>query len=171
MRPHLTHLLTPAASLQDVRVACGTTTPDHATWLREHVTCQLCLRPPRPACTCGPLMPLCPACRAWNATQRGRPTTLPALRTEKAFQAWVQQEALAAGWMYHHVHDSRHSPAGYPDTTLVRETRLVFAELKMPGKRPTMAQQAWLDALAGVTQVQSAVWNPDDLETILEVLR
>jgi hypothetical protein len=47
----------------------------------------------------------------------------------------------------------------------------VFAELKMPGKRPTMAQQAWLDALAGVTQVQSAVWNPDDLETILEVLR
>jgi hypothetical protein len=115
---------------------------------------------------------LCPACWGGNGQHGARQTTPPGpITTEKAFQEAVRRLALDSSWMYYHTTDSRHSPSGYPDVTLVKGDRLLFAELKMPGKRPTMAQQAWLDALAGVTHVQACVWTPDDLEAMLGVLR
>jgi hypothetical protein len=41
----------------------------------------------------------------------------------------------------------------------------------MPGKRPTAAQQRWLDALARVQTVTTHLWTPDDWTEIDAVLR
>lgn len=165
--PALIHLLTNPGDLAASTVVCGARDAALATWDVPRVTCPQCLRP----CTCGPARPVCPACRAWNAAHRGRPTHLPALKTEKAFQEAVRELATTHTWLYYHTQDARKSPAGFPDTVCVRGPQLVCAELKMPGKRPTPAQQQWLDALAQVTQVQTFLWFPADMDTILEVLR
>lgn len=167
--PQLIHWLSESPALVTTSaVVCGDPTAAVATWDAARVTCPQCLR----RCTCGPLVPLCPRCSAFNAAHHRGPTRLPTtLRTEKAFQAWLKEAALAAGWKYYHPYTSIRSTAGYPDTTLVRGPLLRFVELKMPGKRPTAAQQGWLEALGQVTQVSSHVWYPTDRDTILEVLQ
>jgi len=50
--------------------------------------------------------------------------------TEKEWQAQVIKLATMLSWKVFHTHDSRRSTAGYPDLTLVRRSRVVFAELK-----------------------------------------
>lgn len=167
--PSPIHHLTSPGQLTAATVVCGARDAALGSWDLQQVTCPACQRGP---CTCGPGRPLCPACRTWNAAHRDRPTTAPALKTEKQFQEALRQRALAAGFLYYHVHDSRHSPAGFPDTVLVHPARglAVFAELKLPGKRPTPPQQRWLDALAQVERVVTRLWRPDDWGEIEETL-
>lgn len=64
----------------------------------------------------------------------------------------------------------RNAP-GLPDVLLLRRPRLVVAELKQQGKRPTPAQQRWLDEFAACG-VETYVWSTsaEDWQTILEVL-
>jgi hypothetical protein len=83
----------------------------------------------------------------------------------------VRTLARATRWMTFHPHDSRRSEPGWPDLALVRPPRLVFAELKRERGRVSRDQQAWLDALAAVTQVDVYVWRPSDAARILEALR
>lgn len=78
--------------------------------------------------------------------------------------------ALALGWLGYHTHRSQHSPAGFPDLCLVRDGRLIFAELKRQAAKhkPTPAQVAWLDALDDVAVRAAAavtvyLWRPLDL--------
>jgi hypothetical protein len=175
--PALIHQLTGApGQLAASSVACGARDAACASWDARQVTCPTCAR----ACTCGPGTTPCPACRAldqvqgrlWNRQHGARQTTPPTgFTTEKAFQEWLRGLALAQGWTYYHTNDSRRSPSGFPDVLAVRGDRLVVAELKLPGKRPTAAQQQWLDALARVSQVTTHLWSPEDLETIREVLQ
>ena len=75
------------------------------------------------------------------------------------------------GWRVFHVHDSRRSRAGFPDLVLVRGFRLIFAELKAPGKKPTPEQEEWLSALA--VNAKCYVWRMADWDSgaIMEVLR
>ena len=96
--------------------------------------------------------------------------------TEKAFQAQVVALARTLGWQVYHPFDSRRSTPGFPDLTLVRDRRLVFAELKTERGRVTAAQRGWLDALGGVAAAADCVevylWRPsdwDDIERILSV--
>ena len=49
---------------------------------------------------------------------------------------------------------------GYPDLTMVRDTRLIFAELKSERGRTTVDQQDWLHALKAVAEVR--LWRPGD---------
>ena len=66
-------------------------------------------------------------------------------QTEAQFQAVVIEYAELHGWRVYHTHDSRRSQAGFPDLTMVRaEPRLIFAELKSEGGKPTDEQTAWL---------------------------
>lgn len=149
----LIHRLTHASQLQGTAVVCGAHDATVATWEVARVTC--------------------PACRARGlpAPPRGQKRAALRFPSEKAFQAAVKQLAQAHGWLYHHHTISLHSAAGWVDTVLVKGPRLVGAELKMPGNTPTAAQQSWLDALAAVREVQTAVWYPDDWPQIVEVLR
>ena len=173
--PQLIHHLTHPGDVAASAVLCGAPDASQGTWDRVLVTCDACLGLRAP-CTCSPSTPTCPACHAFRQGGRsaGRPRLAPelqTLRSEKAFQEALRQAALAAGWLYFHPQISLQSAPGYPDLTVVRGERLIFAELKMPGKTPTAAQQRWLDALGSVEHVATHLWYPADLAQALEVLR
>ena len=91
--------------------------------------------------------------------------------SETAFQNQVVEQAGWLGWRHYHTFDSRRSPAGFPDLVLVRNGRLVLAELKAAGGRMTPAQTDWYadlmlvqDAAPGVVAVRS--WRPSDQAAI-----
>ena len=54
-----------------------------------------------------------------------------------------------------------HTTPGFPDLVLVRNGRLIFAELKREGKDPTDDQEDWLFALRG-TAAEVYTWRPRD---------
>lgn len=89
---------------------------------------------------------------------------------ERDFQRSVTDLARVTHWLTYHTHDSRRSAAGFPDLTLVRGDRLVFAELKRAGQNPTEAQREWLEALGRVERVEAHLWRPGDWEEIERVL-
>ena len=121
-------------------------------------------------CTCtGPL--LCPTCHAL-AVRAGvlGPAAVPI--SEKSFQAAVIRVAKQEGWLVHWTFDSRRSPSGYPDLTLVHPARHIAlcCELKVPGGVLTLAQQRWLTVLGQVERVEAHVWFPDDMPSIRALL-
>jgi hypothetical protein len=59
--------------------------------------------------------------------------------------------------------------AGFPDLVLVRRPRVIVAELKAEGEKPTRLQRAWLDEFAACG-IPSFVWHPSDFEAVKEVL-
>ena len=59
--------------------------------------------------------------------------------------------------------------AGLPDLILVRRPRLVVAELKAEGEKPTTAQRGWLDEYEACG-IETFVWYPSDFETIKGLL-
>jgi hypothetical protein len=158
-------------------MACSARTALHATWDRALVTCAACLQVAREPCTCGPETRLCPACRIWSRTHRSDGTTKTGggmqITTEKQFQEEVRRLAKECGWLVYHQYNSMKSPAGFPDLVMVHPAsgRLLCIELKIRGKDPTPAQQAWLDALSQVRHVAAEVWRPDDFARILALLR
>lgn len=95
--------------------------------------------------------------------------------SESAFQRQVVQLAVAFGWRWFHVHDSRRSNAGFPDLVLVRPSRggrvgrTLFVELKTEKGRLRVEQVAWLADLAAAGQ-EAYCWRPsswDDIERLL----
>lgn len=94
--------------------------------------------------------------------------------TEKQFESQVKDLAKMFGWLYYHTWRSFHSPAGFPDCVMVRDTRTIFAELKTDNlsvSQPSFEQYAWLYALNEAGQ-EVYLWRPGDLDTeIVEVLR
>lgn len=93
--------------------------------------------------------------------------------TERDLLAAVRRLAAALSWRAYHTHRSQHSPAGFPDLTLVRDGRLVFAELKTERGKTTPEQDAWLEDLGlvevntsdhrGYSDVAVYLWRPSDL--------
>lgn len=108
--------------------------------------------------------------RAGGATPKGR-RLLDLAVTEAELQANVLDLASRFRWLSYHVFDSRRSAAGYPDLTLVRGDRLIFAELKSERGRVTTEQQDWLAALGEVTTVDAHLWRPSSWPEIDEALR
>jgi hypothetical protein len=122
---------------------------------------------------------------------------------EREFQRLVTDLAELFGWQWAHFRPAQtqrgwRTPVsgplgqGWPDLTLVRtrDQRLLFAELKREGMRPTPEQRAVLDQLrsivgetngrpyhnggyAGPPRAEVHVWHPSDLSSgrIAEVLR
>lgn len=97
--------------------------------------------------------------------------------TEASWQRTVLDLARRLGWLAYHPPKAgvrangsvRLVPAGFPDLTLVRGDRLVFAELKRETGKTTPAQDEWLAALAA-TGAQTFVWRPSDLDHVRTVL-
>ena len=93
------------------------------------------------------------------------------IRNEREFTDRVRYEAELAGWeKVYHTYNSQRSTPGFPDLCMVKGDRLVFAELKMPKKKATVAQQEWLEALGAVPGVEAYLWTPDDIDEILTCL-
>lgn len=91
--------------------------------------------------------------------------------TEKQFQAQVIQLAKVLRWKVQFHWRSFHSPAGWPDLTLVRADRIIHAELKTVKGKVSEAQQEWLDVLAATGKCEVYVWRPADFDVITDILR
>lgn len=102
------------------------------------------------------------------APKSSRTAKVPEL-SEAEFQAQVIAIAEGWGWLVIHINDSRKQKAvGWPDLVLIRE-RVLYRELKRVGRRPTLVQQATLDALKGAGQ-DVGVWTPADWPDIHQAL-
>ncbi len=92
--------------------------------------------------------------------------------TEASWQQQVTDLADILGWRWYHTHDSRRSPAGFPDLVLVnvRRGRTIFAELKTDRGKVSAAQQQWLDDLDAASQ-ETYVWRPRDWRAVVVTLQ
>lgn len=59
---------------------------------------------------------------------------------------------------------------GFPDLTLSKLGRLVFLELKMPGKVPTQAQREWIARLQTVPGVDAYIVFPSHWPDVVDLL-
>jgi hypothetical protein len=86
---------------------------------------------------------------------------------EKALLAQIRGLAKAHSWLTYHVFDARRSEEGYPDLTLVKPGRLIFAELKSEKGKLSHEQAVWLDMLRhSIPGIEVYCWRPRDLPTI-----
>lgn len=93
------------------------------------------------------------------------------LITEKQFLEQIRSLAKMTGWMVYHTYDSRRSQAGFPDLTMARRPRIIFAEAKREGGEATDPQEEWGDELSDCGGVEYYLWQPSDWDQIVEVLR
>lgn len=97
-------------------------------------------------------------------------TAVPALR-ESDFQRQVLDLARIYQWRSYHPMLSKWSERGFPDLTLIRPPRIVFAELKREKGKTTSFQDEWGELLADCPGVEYYLLRPSDLERIVEILR
>jgi len=95
--------------------------------------------------------------------------TPPAL-TETRFQQQVVKLAELLGWRWYHTHDSRRSPAGFPDLVLLRRPRVIFLELKADRTVVTDAQRDWIAELRACGQ-EAYIARPKHWERLERILR
>ena len=91
--------------------------------------------------------------------------------TEREFTQQVRDLAQLLGWTVYHTWVAIRSPKGFPDLVLVREQRLLFAELKSEKGTPTDAQEEWLESLRRVPGVEVYLFRPSDWPTIVRILQ
>lgn len=95
-------------------------------------------------------------------------------RNENEFEAWVISILRVNGWRISSMKDSRKQRwdvhKGIPDIVAIKaETgELLFAELKMPGKKPTPEQEEWIKDLRTVFPITVVVWRPENEQHIIE---
>ena len=89
---------------------------------------------------------------------------------EKYFSQQVVDLAKILNWKVYRCWLSIHSPAGFPDLTMCRGERLIFAELKSDSGKVSLKQEEWLDALK-ITKAEVYVWYPGDFDQIAEILQ
>jgi VRR-NUC domain len=99
------------------------------------------------------------------------PTPKPRHYPEKDFMHSVLELVNLMGWLSYHTHNSKHSSPGFPDLVMVKDTHLIFAELKSDNGKTTPDQKKWLEALSKVETVSSHLWKPQDWEKIEGKLR
>ena len=111
--------------------------------------------------------------RGWGAAKRDArgKWTAEGEDSESRFQSNVIALAKLCGWRHYHTWNSRRSEPGFPDLCMVRGERLVFAELKRAGEKPTAEQEAWLGELRRVPGVEALLWRPEDWPAIEKTLR
>lgn len=90
--------------------------------------------------------------------------------SERDLQQCVVELARWLGWEVWHDNDSRRNDAGWPDLVLVRDERMVIAELKTQRGRLRAAQRHWMRLLLRVRGVEYYLWRPSSWSRIVEVL-
>jgi VRR-NUC domain len=100
---------------------------------------------------------------------------------EASFMDAVLAVAKLAGWRTLHIRPARRADGswrtpiggdgkGWPDLTLVRPPRLLFAELKSETGTLRPEQREWLDVLRLLPQAEVFLWTPADWNLLVEVL-
>lgn len=90
---------------------------------------------------------------------------------EAQWQAKVVEFARWNGWHVFHPYYSRRSEPGWPDLSMIRGDRLVFAELKSRTGRVSPPQHHVLGLLAAVPHVEVYLWRPMDWPDVMQVLQ
>lgn len=85
--------------------------------------------------------------------------------------AAVTNLAKHLGWMTYHPFWSVRSTPGFPDLTLVKPPRIIFAELKTETGRLTSSQCQWIETLQHCDGVRVFVWRPSDWDFIVKCLQ
>ena len=93
------------------------------------------------------------------------------LITEKEFMSQVKDLANIYHWEMYHPFLSKWSVRGFPDITLIRPPRIIFAELKRAKGILSPSQQEWAELLRACPGVEYYLWTPDDFDNILSVLQ
>ncbi|MBA2666074.1 MAG: VRR-NUC domain-containing protein [Trueperaceae bacterium] len=99
---------------------------------------------------------------------------------ESAFQAQFLTYASMNGWRSFHARPAQNRRGewgtavagdgkGFPDTVLLRDERIVVAELKAEGGTLRPDQRAWIAAWR-LTPAEVYVWTPEDWSVIFKVL-
>lgn len=94
-------------------------------------------------------------------------------QSERQFQNFVIARALNHGWTYYHAPDNKPDKSGriqnivkgFPDMVLVKDGKLVFAELKTETGRVSPEQKEWLAKLSA-TGCECFVWRPSMWEQV-----
>ena len=96
--------------------------------------------------------------------------------SERDWQGQVMRLAFSRGWKHYHAPDNKpingriqKVVAGFPDLVLVKNERLIFAELKKELGVVAEAQTEWLEALA-LTGAECYVWRPSQLRDVVAIL-
>jgi hypothetical protein len=95
--------------------------------------------------------------------------------TEKEFQRVVCDLSVLLGWRKYHTFDARRSDLGFPDLVLVRDTVLLFVELKTEKGKVRPEQESWGQALVQVEgavpwNVKYRLWRPSQWDEIVATL-
>ena len=94
------------------------------------------------------------------------------LELEAAFQQRVVEVAQLYGWRVFSIPDSRRvSIAGWPDLTLFRKGKLIFAELKREKGRVSEAQKMVMAELALIPCAEVYLWRPSDWDELVRILK
>ena len=95
---------------------------------------------------------------------------LPVL-TEKAFLANVTQVARDLGYWVYHNWTSIHSPRGLPDLLMIRDDRMLWAELKTDKKESKLSphQEDVMQMLRAAGQ-EVYLWRPAMMQELTEIL-
>ena len=105
----------------------------------------------------------------------------PPRLSESGFMRQVVELATILGWSTAHFRPAQTAKGwrtpvsgdlgkGWPDLTLVRGERIIFAELKRDNGKLTPDQERVLNVLGG-TGAEVRVWFPADFDRIAEILR
>jgi len=116
------------------------------------------------------------------------PITPPSINiSEKEFTRTLIEYAEWRGWLVYHVFEQKHyakrSSRGFPDLVMVKNGKLIFAELKSETGKLTEHQEKWRqelkevcyqswhdDAMRPKFPVEFFVWKPSDWDEIERTL-
>ena len=102
--------------------------------------------------------------------------------TEAQFQKQIVELAQYYRWLVAHFRpawnkkgDKCRTPvqadgAGYPDLCMVKEGRIIFAEVKSEGGVVSSDQWKWLTVLESSQKCEVYIWYPRDWESIKNIL-
>jgi VRR-NUC domain len=93
---------------------------------------------------------------------------VPFVRPEREYRDQIVRLARVFGWATHFTWNSMHSPAGFPDLLLLKDRRLIVAELKSSSGKLTRAQNAWLDHFEHLVCAEVYIWR-DGINTLDEI--
>jgi len=92
--------------------------------------------------------------------------------TEKQFESQVKDlTKLFHCDKYYHPFLSKWSERGFPDCTIIKVPRLIYAELKSEKGKLSPEQAEWLELLKQCKTIEAYCWKPHQIDEIVEVLR
>lgn len=96
--------------------------------------------------------------------------------SEREWQSHVCKIADLKGWRYYHPPDNRpvngriqKVVSGFPDLCLIKNNRMIFAELKRERGIVSEQQEDWIQAIKNCG-IEVYVWRPSDLHDLVAIL-